>query len=307
MPPTRKNYILDTNVLIENPYSIRNLQNGDDNTIHIPYHVLVELNTLKTNPRLRHIVSTVVDVLLEHRDRIVFIRNDASLSPFTEEIVDNYILKEIQQAKIEDPILVTNDRILRLQASLSQIQSEEFRDSRPFESESQLYTGFVDNGDDPIPNSFSWADGKPVFHSPDKDEPIHFTLALWNVKPRTPYQNLALYLMQCAHVDLVSVQSEAGFGKTYLALAAALYLVLEKAPVRQNLPAQADHRTGREAGVPARRHQGKDGAVRALRFRPHKQTPRRPPGQQALPQPERESLRYNPKKFEVLPLAYIRA
>ena len=169
MTNKKKNYIIDTNVLIENPLSVLTLRNGDDNNIFIPYHVLIELNQLKTNNRLRHIVSKVVDVLLENRDSITFIHNDSSISPFTQEIVDNYILKEIKSSsEIEDPILVTNDRILQLQAGLADIAYEDFRDSKPFESESQLFTGFNENGEKPIANSFSWVEGKPLFHGPQR-------------------------------------------------------------------------------------------------------------------------------------------
>lgn len=150
----KKNYILDTNVLIENPESITILQNGNENNIHIPYHVIIELNKLKNNPNLAHIVSQVVDILLKNRDMVHVIRDEQNPSPFAE-IVDNYILKEIVSSPaITDPILVTNDKILQLQAGLVGIRSEEFRNSRPFESESQLYTGFVDEEYQRIPNCF---------------------------------------------------------------------------------------------------------------------------------------------------------
>ena len=49
-----KNFVLDTNVLIENPKCIQALRNGQDNNIHIPYTVLTELDKLKRDPRLGH-------------------------------------------------------------------------------------------------------------------------------------------------------------------------------------------------------------------------------------------------------------
>jgi len=36
MAQIRKNYVVDTNVLIENPNSILSLRNGNDNNIYIP-------------------------------------------------------------------------------------------------------------------------------------------------------------------------------------------------------------------------------------------------------------------------------
>ncbi len=205
--PRRKNYVIDTNVLIENPNSVLALRNGNENNSFIPYHVLMELETLKNTPKLRHIVSKVIATLIENRDHITFIRNDGAESPFTN-IVDNYILREIESAHdIADPILVTNDRLLQLQASLRNIRSEELRDSKPFESESQRYTGFVEEGEPPAPNSFSWRDGKPVMAAPDGETTIGYTNDFWNLKPRTVNQNLALELIVSEHVDLDSIQS----------------------------------------------------------------------------------------------------
>lgn len=304
---TKKNYILDTNVLIENPLSILSLQNGNDNNIFIPYHVLIELNQLKTNHRLRHIVSKVVDVLLEHRESIHFIQNDASISPFTEEIVDNYILKEIQDSKeIEDPILVTNDRILQLQANLMHIKSEEFKDSRPFESESQQYTGFCEPDTPPLANSFTWYEGKPLFHGPMGEEPINFNCCVWNVKPRTVYQNLALMLMQHPDIDIITVQSEAGYGKTFLALASALYLVLEKRVFEKVFVVKPTIELGAKLGyLPGDIKEKMEPYVKYIHDLIIKLHNLRPANKIFL-NPNEEVLRYNTKKFEILPLNYIR-
>lgn len=307
MNDTKKNYILDTNVLIENPQSILTLRNGDDNNIFIPYHVLIELNQLKTNNRVRHIVSKVVDVLLENKDKITFIHNDSSISPFTQEIVDNYILKEIKDStEIHNPILVTNDRILQLQAGLANIACEDFKDSKPFESESQLYTGFNDNGTPPVTNSFSWSEGKPLFHGADGDELINFTLHVWGVKPRSAYQNLAMYLMQHPDIDLTSVQSEAGFGKTYLALATAMYLVLEKRLFEKIYVLKPTIELGSKLGfLPGDVKEKMEPYVRYIQDLLLKLHTHRPANKLFL-NPQEDSLRYNPKKFEILPLAYIR-
>lgn len=307
MTQKRKNYVVDTNVLIENPNSILSLKNGSDNNIYIPYHVLIELNTLKTNPRLRHIVAKVIDVLLEHKDDIHFIRNDSSVSKFTEEIVDNFILKEITaSSEIEDPILVTNDRILQLQASLAQISSEEFKDSKPFESESQQYTGFCDNGDAPMPNSFSWLEGKPVLNAPDGPRLVAYTHTPWSIKPRTVYQNLALELMNSPHVDLVSVQSEAGFGKTFLALATAFYQVLEKRNFQKIYMLKPTIELGAKMGyLPGAVEEKMEPYVRYildLVLKLHSQRP----ANKLFVDPEAHAPKYNNKKMEILPLAFIR-
>lgn len=306
MKSTRKNYVVDTNVLIENPQSILALKNGNDNDIYIPYHVLLELNKLKTNPRLRHIVSKVIDVLLDNRDGIHFIKHDNITSPLTEELVDDYILKEIESTPITDPILVTNDRILQLQAELRGIAGQEFKDSRPFQSESQKFTGFCENGEEPVPNSFSWVEGRPVMHAPDGDIVVDYQVDLWNVKPRSVYQNLALELMRSEHIDMVSVQSEAGFGKTFLALAAAMYLVLEKRQFNKVFVCKPTIELGAKLGyLPGDIDEKMEPFVKYIYDLVQKLHGLRPANKLFL-NPGQEPLKYNTKKFEILPLAFIR-
>ncbi len=304
--PRKKNYVLDTNALIENPQSLLSLRNGAENNIYIPYHVLMELENLKKTPKLRHIVAKVVSLLLEHRDNIHFIKNDKSESAFTD-IVDNHILEEIQAAgDIEDPILVTNDRILQLQAALRGVKSEELRDSKPFESESQRYTGFVEEDEEPAPNSFTWVEGKPVMHAPDGDRVISYSRDVWNLKPRTIYQNLALELIHSEHVDLVSIQSEAGFGKTYLALASALYAVQEKKLYEKIFVLKPTIEIGAKLGyLPgdvAEKMEPYMKYIYSLLVKLHRSRA----ANKVFLNPNDDILKLNPKKFEILPLAYVR-
>ncbi|WP_243439242.1 PhoH family protein [Fundidesulfovibrio soli] len=302
----RKNYVIDTNVLIENPNSVMALRNGNENNIFIPYHVLMELETLKNTPKLRHIVSKVIANLIENREHITFIRNGESESPFTN-IVDNYILREIESAQdIPDPILVTNDRLLQLQASLRNIRSEELRDSKPFESESQLYTGIVEDPADAPPNSFFWRDGKAVLLAPDGEKTIGYVNDVWNLKPRTAYQNLALELIVAGHVDLVSIQSEAGFGKTYLALAAALYLTLERKLYDKIFVVKPTIEIGAKMGfLPGDVSEKMEPYMKYV-FDLLLKLHRLRPANKLFHNPNEEVLRFNAKKFEVLPLAYVR-
>ncbi|WP_027184585.1 PhoH family protein [Desulfovibrio inopinatus] len=302
----KKNYVLDTNVLIENPQSILTLQNGAENNIYIPYHVLMELEGLKKTPKLRHIVANVVNLLLEHKDTIQFLRTDNVASHFAD-IVDNYILDEITSSdEIEDPILVTNDRILQLQASLRDIKSEELRDSRPFESESQLFTGFVEKEDERVPNCFSWLEGKPVFHGPETDKVIGYQNEVWNVKPRTVYQNLALELILTEHIDLVSIQSDAGFGKTFLALASALYLMLEKKQFDKIYVVKPTIEIGAKLGfLPGDVTEKLEPYVKyiySLLGKLH--TVRK--ANKVFINPNDDVPKLNPKKFEILPLTFVR-
>lgn len=222
----QKNFVLDTNVLIENPKCITALRNGVENNVHLPYTVITELDKLKRDPRIGHIVSQAVRSILKD-DKISILSPEfaeklSSLSP------DDRILKETLNASIDDPILVTNDRILQIKAGIYNLTWEEYKDSDPFRSDSQMYTGFVDEDETPYVNSFRWENGTPVFYGSKENKAITYTHEVWGVKPRNIYQNLALELMLNNEINLVSIQSEAGYGKTFLALASALYLALEK-------------------------------------------------------------------------------
>lgn len=224
---SRKAYAIDTSVLLENPKAIEILRNGVENDIYIPNQVILELDGLKKNPRLNHIVKEVTDELLKHKDHITI------LGCNTTKKGDDQIIAEIRDANIEDNlpfIFVTNDKLLSFRVNAFGITTQDFKDSHPYESESQAYTGIIDRdkGDSYIPNCFYWNEGKLVYNDNGKEKSIGYENDLWDLKPRTPYQNAAMELLLDPKLDLISIQSAAGFGKSMLSLAAALYWVLEK-------------------------------------------------------------------------------
>ena len=218
----KKNYIVDTNILLHNPDSIDILINGEENDIYIPYNVIVELDKLKKDNKLSHIIPEIINKLNSNNKNIHILDCDDINN------TDDKILKEVVKSNIKDSIFVTNDRILRLKASIKNIKNQEFDKSKAFQSESEKYTGFIDDGENFIPNCFYWKEGKVYFNSSNGEKIIDYENTIWKIKPRTIYQNLAFELMINSDIDLISVQSEAGFGKTLLALSSAIYLVFEK-------------------------------------------------------------------------------
>jgi len=220
----KKNYIVDTNVLLDNPDSIEILINGEENNVYIPYTVLLELDKLKKNEKLSHIISEIITKLSLDNKNVHIAHNKQKL----DNINDEKILNEINELNIDEPILVSNDKILRLKANTRNIKTEEFLQSRAFKSESEKYTGFIEDGENFIPNCFYWNEGKVFYNSQGNSKLIDYEHELWKIKPRSIYQNLAFELMLDTNVDLVTVQSEAGFGKTLCSLACALYWVFEK-------------------------------------------------------------------------------
>lgn len=243
----RKNYVLDTNVLLENEKCIEILRNGEENNIFIPATVIEELDKLKGNKRKRHQVTRAIDVLKEHADHITVISNGVK-----HESPDNFILKEILSNidKIPDAIFVTNDNLLRFKAQKQGIASEEFRDSNPFKSESQKYTGFVDveQGEMIEKNCFYWKDGRLMFNNRYGEEVKVEDREIWKVAPRSQYQKAAMELILNDDIDLVTIQSEAGFGKTFVALAAMFYQVFEKKQFKKIFIFKANIEIGNELG-----------------------------------------------------------
>ncbi|WP_320006249.1 PhoH family protein [Maridesulfovibrio sp.] len=302
----QKNFVLDTNVLIENPKCITALRNGIENKVHIPYTVLTELDKLKRDSRIGHIVAQAVHSILQD-DKLTFLSPEfaeklGELSP------DDRILKEALNATIEDPILVTNDRILQIKAGIYNLKCEGYKDSDPFRSDSQLYTGFVEENHAPYLNSFRWENGTPVFYGDKGSKPISYTHEVWGVKPRNIYQNLALELMLNQDINLVSIQSEAGYGKTFLALASALYLALEKKdnPFEKVYLVKPIWEIGAKMGyLPGTVEEKMQPYVRYVRDLTVKLHEQRP-ANRIFMDTDSDKFRFNHKKFEILPIAYIR-
>jgi len=217
----QKSYSLDTNVLLEREDSVEVLRNGNENQINIPITVINELDGLLKNNKKRHNVIKVVKNILENKENINFTGN-------SDEIINNddKILKTVQ----DNDILVTNDLILQLKAHICGIESEEFKASLPFQSESEKYTGFINwyGGDKFINNCFYFKDGKIFFNEQGKEKCLDFNHEAWKVEPKDIYQNAALELLTNKNIPLVSLQSKAGTGKSFLSLASALYMTFQQ-------------------------------------------------------------------------------
>jgi PhoH-like ATPase len=302
----QKNYILDTNVLLEDPHALVKLRNGNENHIFIPYHVLLELNKIKKDPKLRHIVARVIEYLVENPEAFKVLHSQSVADPYVN-LVDNFILDEIQSSGLEKPILVTNDRIFQLQARLRGITSEIYKESVPFKSEAEYFTGFVPNREEATANAFMWNEqGKPLFFGPEGEKVIDYQHKVWKVAPRNVFQNLAMELMTHPDIDIVSVQSEAGYGKSYLALAAALTLVLERKSHRKIFVIKPIIEIGQKLGyLPGRLEEKMEPYTRYIADLLVKLHRLRPANKVFL-DGEAYPPQFNSKIFEILPLAYIR-
>jgi PhoH-like ATPase len=301
-----KNYVIDTNVLLDDPNALFKLRNGSENHIFIPYHVLLELNKFKKDPRLGHIVAKVIQHLSDNPDQFHILKTERVAPPFAQQ-VDTHILEEIRGSGLGAPILVTNDKILQLQAQLQGIHSESYKDSVPFKSEAEYFTGFVDRRKEVFANCFMWNEtGKPLFFGNNGEKVIDYQHKVWNVTPRSVYQNLALELMTDESIDVVSIQSEAGYGKSFLALATALYLLLEKKAYDKIFVVKPMIEIGQKLGyLPGRVEEKMEPYLRYIADLVLKLHKLRPANRIFLNPGENPPV-FNPMRFELLPLTYIR-
>ena len=301
-----KNYVVDTNVLLDDPKALFKLRNGNENKVFIPFHVLLELNKFKKDPRLGHIVARVIQFLSEHPSDFKILQTDKVAPPFSQQ-VDSHILSEIQASGIGKPILVTNDKILQLQASLQGILSENYKDSVPFKSEAEYITGFVEDRSNIFANCFMWNDtGKPILFGNNGEKVIDYQHKIWNVTPRNVYQNLALELMTDESIHIVSMQSEAGYGKSFLALATALYLMLEKKNYEKIYVVKPMIEIGQKMGYLPGGVEDKLGPytryILDLILKLHKMRP----ANRIFANLDENPPLLNPARVELLPLTYIR-
>ena len=217
----KKNYVIDTNILLDDCNCIRILRNGAENKVYIPKTVLLELDHLKRDPAKRHLVSKAVDAILENFDHIEFI-DTAGI-----ENNDLKIISEIKTKKIEDPILVTNDKLFRLVSKIKDIETEEYKTNKLDTCDLETYTGFS-NPENKILNTFYYSDNNTLyFREKYKDKVINYENRCWGLKPKNVTQNCAMEVLLNENMKIVSLYGDAGAGKSQLSLAAGLELIMK--------------------------------------------------------------------------------
>lgn len=227
----KKKYVLDTNVLIDNSEAITILRNGVENEIFIPEIVISELDNLKKNPRLSGNVSQIIDTLFQEEDHYTIIKcTKTEKCKNNDDIILQTIIEtsNCDKIPISGLILVSNDKILRFKAKLKGITSEEFNTSIPFKSEAELYTGFINEGEEIVQNSFGVIDNQLHRLNTDGNHwKIDYDNKVWKVSPKNITQNAFFNLAMDDKVKLISMNGSPGQGKTYCSLATAFHLVFQ--------------------------------------------------------------------------------
>ena len=144
----RKIFILDTNVLIHDPYSIYNFRGND---IYLPIEVIEEIDKLKQKPNTAihaRMASRVLEEIrkkgnlsegIELPDDIFFkVERTADLSLLPEglkkDVIDNHIIAVVMGVKKREPerkvIFVTKDINLRIKADAVGVEVEDYSTDR---------------------------------------------------------------------------------------------------------------------------------------------------------------------------------
>ncbi|MDQ7032431.1 MAG: PhoH family protein [Desulfonauticus sp.] len=298
-----KKYILDTNVLLDNPESILILRNGQENEVYIPYSVICELDKLKAKSRLQAIISQISHLFMEHREWLQVLRLQ-NVDYSQDVYADELIIEEILAHDLSEPILVTNDVLLQFKAEKRGISTQEFKSSKPYQSVSEMWTG-ISEPDDIVPNSFVWENGKPVYHKVDSVKVIDYQHKVWGIVPKNIYQNLAFELLLDNTLDIVTLQSKAGYGKTILSLAAAFHLVLQEkdSPYKKIFILKPCIEIGKELGFrPGSVDDKMEPIIRPIKDLIEKLHEIRPANKLF----KEDGEKFNPKKLEILPLNFVR-
>lgn len=307
----KKNYILDTNVLLEDENCIEILRNGDENDVYIPLTVLDELDKLKKDSRIGLNARRATSKIAEQQEQIIFVGNELSGTSS-----DNRILLEILKnatntatpsiKEIESPIFVTNDLNFKIKANYFGLTAEVYKRSNPILSESQQYTGFVEDGEELIDNCFFWKQGKLHHFTDNTIKEINYDNEIWKIRPRSTYQNATMELLLNDEIELVTIQSAAGFGKTLLSLAAALFLKNEAKRYKKIYI----FRPNIEIGTPLGFLPGEIGDKMEPYFKPIRELLLKlhelRPANKLFVDPKAPKLIFNESHIELLPFNYIR-
>lgn len=256
----KKTFVIDTSVFAFDPKCLEKLENCD---IIIPIEVLEELDKLKSyqaeigkNARtaIRKLdeISNLGEIHkgIKLKNKTIKILSDYEKSGSDDSYNDNKILGCALSIKKKDVCLLSRDINLRVRAKSLGLQAEDY--SSKIANYDEFYSGFKEIADESIiqeimesksnndllkfkikafPHQFILfkdTQGNDISQGRFFDDKVKMLKKhkAWGITPRNIEQNCALDLMFDPNVPLVSLIGQAGCGKTLLALAAALELVL---------------------------------------------------------------------------------
>ena len=242
-----KTYILDTNILLEDDQCITKLRNGVENLVIIPEVVLLELDKLKRTEK-KYLVTKAIKHIEENKENVEILVTNQNIKEQNSNDFQLLIDIVFSVHKYNNPVLVTNDRLLRLHASLLNVPAEPYFSSSPILSESELFSGVCKKEEKEL-NSFYFEPGveNPYFFNGEENIYVP-NQDVWTIYPNSPSQKMLIYILLNKNIDLITIQSVAGMGKTFISLASAFYLTFQKKQYRKILIVRPTHMLGKDLG-----------------------------------------------------------
>lgn len=158
----KKNYVLDTNILIHNPHCLKKFEEND---IYIPSVVIEELDRLKKNPNdvgwaARKSINSIRDILKNNKQEgndsseasignggtlhLYFRKNNCQYFPegWDKTKPDNQILLTVMElsSALDNVILVSNDGNMQIKADMLDIPVQEYQNDR-LDEDIEVYKG----------------------------------------------------------------------------------------------------------------------------------------------------------------------
>lgn len=229
----KKHYIVDTNVFLNDPQCIETISNGEENIILVPYKVLLELDGLKRNPKVSHLVIKAIDNIKKNIGTNILKFVGLPESPRAD-TSDLEIIKEIESIseQFDTPTFITNDKMCSILAECYKIKTEDYNSPREYVADVKSFSGILNKDDSILPdgvkNYFYLEEGKIYLNKNGNIQKSELEYNIWKVNPKHLTQKLAIELLLDEDIDLISIQGKAGYGKTYISLATGLHEVFQK-------------------------------------------------------------------------------
>lgn len=221
-----KEYVIDTNVIMIDPYCINKI----GGKVYLPTTVLEELDNHKTdNGEKGRNVREFARILDKNDLTNIEFFDDYSEDEFEEKFKTNDD-KIIYVAYLKEATLVTNDVLMSFKARAKGIKTQRYEPVNVICD--SAYTGFLDTRDDERgianlrPNQYHLSNSGLFCQKGKSQKRLSKDREVWGITHRNVRQKCAIHALLDDSVKLVTISGRAGTGKTLLAIACGLEKVI---------------------------------------------------------------------------------
>jgi len=240
----KKTFVIDTNVLLHDPDC---LEKFEDNDIVIPITVIEELDEFKKSEGIlgysaRKVLRRIWNSTIKKSDNgRVKVVESVSLHPhFSTESPDNQIISLARFLSSEENgsrqnrvVLISKDTAVRIKAHAIGVEAEDYRNDQVtmngcnglIVSEKDTETGSNNHGS--VYYSIT-SNGNLFKHTSGGVEPVKRARNVLGLTAKNAEQDCVVDAMLDDQINFLAVSGPAGTGKTLLAIACALDMVLKK-------------------------------------------------------------------------------